>query len=205
MKLLPLLKQTMDVLDKHGIVYWSIGGTLLGQMRNKGCIPWDDDIDLGILDCRKTLNLPWDKYGMTCYRSKFSKNLVKVRNGSGCFIDLFQFTQGKDGAYTIDALSFHDRIEHMFPLIPRPFHHMRIPTPNGTDEYLDHKFGPDWKERLVVRWSHINKSCHKPFSLQQTPELESIINQLTERLTSDVMANEASARSEPVSDNYVIY
>lgn len=38
------------LLDRHQIVWWATGGTLLGAVRNKGIIPHDDDMDYNILN-----------------------------------------------------------------------------------------------------------------------------------------------------------
>ena len=43
--------QTFDLICRsHGLKYWSLGGTLIGSIRHNGWIPWDGDIDVGMLD-----------------------------------------------------------------------------------------------------------------------------------------------------------
>ncbi len=60
-----ILKYLKEICHKYNIRYYLAAGTLLGAVRHKGYIPWDDDIDV---------YMPWDDY----------RRLIELfRDGSG--------------------------------------------------------------------------------------------------------------------------
>ena len=45
-----MLRDVTSILDKHKIEYYLDFGTLLGAVREKGFIPWDDDMDISLVN-----------------------------------------------------------------------------------------------------------------------------------------------------------
>ena len=72
---LEILREIESICKRNDLSYYALGGTLLGAVRHKGFIPWDDDIDIAmprpdydmLLDiCKTELS---DKYVIQNYRT----------------------------------------------------------------------------------------------------------------------------------------
>ena len=48
LKLLEMFKWYHEFCVDNNLKYYALGGTMLGAIRHKGFIPWDDDIDVGM-------------------------------------------------------------------------------------------------------------------------------------------------------------
>ena len=43
-----LLRTFSEICEENGLRYFVVGGTLIGAVRHRGFIPWDDDIDVSM-------------------------------------------------------------------------------------------------------------------------------------------------------------
>lgn len=87
---LAMLEKVDAICKKHGIQYFLLNGTLLGAVRHKGFIPWDDDLDIGMLRkdydrfveaAQKELQEPYFLQNMWTDKNCFFGGLSKLRNG----------------------------------------------------------------------------------------------------------------------------
>ena len=110
---LEIAKEIKRVAEELGLRCFLVYGTLLGAVRHQGFIPWDDDLDVGMLReeydafLQKAPGLLGDAYELVTYRSEkmypfpFAKVMKKgtvymeERNQAsfrqGIFVDVFPF------------------------------------------------------------------------------------------------------------------
>lgn len=109
-----LAAELKRICEKHNIKYFMIAGTLLGAVRHKGFIPWDDDMDFAIMreDFAKFLSVCKTELGndfilqdmfsdehyalpvakLLLKGTKFTeRNASKNKSQKGIFIDIFPY------------------------------------------------------------------------------------------------------------------
>ena len=87
----PNFKDCIEVLNKLKIDYWLCHGTLLGLIRDKSLISWDNDIDIGSWDIKnkKKIIQGFVNRGFT-FRNKFFGNnyLLSFQKGKNRYVDI---------------------------------------------------------------------------------------------------------------------
>lgn len=73
--ILVVLSEVIRVCEANGINYIAVGGTLLGAIRHKGFIPWDDDADIAMP------REEYDKFVLLCRNGALSKGFTLQEYG----------------------------------------------------------------------------------------------------------------------------
>jgi len=140
-----------ELLARHGIVHWLDWGALLGAVREQALIPWDGDVDFGVLlpDWQPLLELAPELEEAGFHLLSVSRKVAKIAysslNHRG--VDLYRHERrGATVHYgtkinyqrTFPA-SFVDHLETVH-LYARPF-----PAPSPVVPFLvHHRYGPTW-------------------------------------------------------------
>lgn len=94
-----LLSEFDAFCEKYGLTYSMVSGTILGAVRHKGFIPWDDDLDVGMprkdIERARELVEREDRYRITV-RYDLAMLCKQVRfcyadESVPCFVDLFYY------------------------------------------------------------------------------------------------------------------
>jgi hypothetical protein len=172
------LKRITTVLKQHKLQHWPIGGTLIGCLRHKGPIPWDDDVDMGILEEE------FDEVGRVL-KEAYGKNLkvfkelttpmfrmwkVHFKDLKGLYIDLFSFKR-KSGRVKM-AGHFHSFIyggevtpeDWVFPLKRNALRFGRLQLDGPADaERMCEFFAPGYMNMYIVHTRH--SAYKKPWNM----------------------------------------
>ncbi|MBQ3260914.1 MAG: LicD family protein [Alistipes sp.] len=126
---LGMLHRFGQVCERYGLRWYAMGGTLLGAVRHKGFIPWDDDIDLLMPreDYNRLLEIGAEEFGehyflqTPCTEKGFFRTHAQLRDSRttgairqdrnrdinrGIFMDIFPLDEVPD---TERELKYHRR------------------------------------------------------------------------------------------------
>lgn len=145
-----LLKESKQIMDSMGVVFFLRQGTCLGAIRDKGLIPWDDDIDLGSI------------IGINGLTEEVIDKVVSAFSDSGYFAKVDHNDHEVAVAFMKSSIRTDwtcfrvsgDTISH-YPGLRMPaslftdlkeidFLDETFNVPNPPEEYLRLKYGADW-------------------------------------------------------------
>ena len=174
-KLKNLLIKVIDIFNKINIKWWADGGTLLGLIRNNSIIPWDDDIDIGMLlteenKINDNINV-FNINGLRIRRNRTDaywqidllpedKNINEKLNE--IHIDLFLYKNIDNILYNTDIRFMNSDINsghcnityqysNLFPLIKKKFYDFYINCPNNYDIILTNSIGENYLTSRIIK------------------------------------------------------
>ncbi|CAG5135320.1 unnamed protein product [Candidula unifasciata] len=132
-------------LQKAGIAFMLVEGSLLGVHRHRGMVPWDDDIDIAIsvlnrksvgrlLGCIQGFDLVVSYVG----HWKFFPNSTQHGHHFP-FIDIFFYAEDEDYLWAVTDYLKQTVVfpkKHTFPLNTASFEGLIVPVPKDTDYIL---------------------------------------------------------------------
>lgn len=162
LRMLDILLEVKRLCNKHDIRYWLDFGTLLGAVRHAGFIPWDDDLDVCVLED------DFERFLRVC-SEELPDWLVlqteKTEKDSGMGAGLVKI-RDKNSLYIHDFDSF--RSDYSKGIFIDVFKSVRYPEmPSGLFCYLSRRVSfayGFWHYHLPISMKNIICYCVYPFS-----------------------------------------
>lgn len=182
-KIRKMLYEIDKLFRENDITYWMEGGTLLGAVRHRDIIPWDDDGDLSILDTDESklikLTPKLNQLGYNLVSGKFCYKIYPLngqdisknsdytipKNYKFPFVDIFLVKKDNDIYHFSDNLSrtmwsnFYHEENDLFPLKRYKFYDFKLNGPNNPIPYLDRGYDSSWSTQGYKLYDHASESA----------------------------------------------
>lgn len=168
-EIITLLRHFDEFCNKHDLIYWIDGGTMLGAIRDQGHIPYDNDADVGMFqnDFDKFILLkdelesePYN-YVITKEEEGFMKILsrnIAIEESDGSIIlpclDVIVYKRfkeiviiGNDELRRKYPQCYHMQ-NHFNPLVKVHYGDLALRCPNNPLPYLERQY-PNWWEKRI--------------------------------------------------------
>lgn len=196
-----MLNDVDKIFQENDLEYWISFGTLLGAVRHNDIIPWDDDIDLEIMehDIDKLFSIEhkFKKHGYSLVKFSLGYKIYKtdgeeIKYGvhgenkydwKYPFVDLFPMKKD-DNKYILSndmvrlmwSNCFLEK-EELYPLKKYNFGKFKVMGPNNPLPVLNRLYGNNWKTEAIKTYDHRHE-----VGIQKIRFMLSDMNKIIEKL-----------------------
>lgn len=146
-----LLIELKSIMDEFGVRFFLRQGTCLGAVRDKAFIPWDDDLDIGIIlghdgfseESIPSLLQAFIEHGYYVDSEPAESLIISTLSKDNLRIDLLFHRIVNGQVYHWPGVWFPARLFDNLTTIEFLGTNFLVPSP--PEEYLKIKYGPEWK------------------------------------------------------------